>query len=237
MKKIGFYGYPPDNIIKEYTSKGYSFIDLDIDWGHPDSGVLPNIICQIIKNIVNNALYYKNDMELIIATTGEDKCDSGRFIVEILNDLGFNVLSTINLNQKMEPVKICNSNLPLKQKIDLIMSSITDPISIPPMRTIKKPKFGFWGVPPNDFTILDLFPDETAVYGWIRCVEAKVPANLELEQYIAPQVKTVFFTQSFCSKSILARYLAEKHNGLFIDMEKKATHSILSKIEAFIRLN
>ncbi len=235
MKKIGFYGYPPKELIKKFLDKKYDFIDLDIDYKVPDSGILPSITCQIIKNIMNNAIFYKKDIETIIATIGEAKCDSGRFIADLLKDMGFKVILCSNRNTIRGELKISNSDIPLIDKISMIMVSIIKEIKLPKFKKVK-PEFGFWGVPPNDFSILELFPDETAVYGWTRCVEAGVPADLELENYIEKGVKTVFFTQSFCSKTILAKYLAEKHEGLFIDMEKMATHSIKAKIEAFIRL-
>ena len=116
------------------------------------------------------------------------------------------------------------------------MNGIIAPDSLPPFKQLEQPEAGFWGVPPNDFALLELFPPTTAVYGWVRCVEAGVPADLELETYVKPGVKTVFFTQSFCSKGILARELAEKHHGLFIDQEKTTTQSLKAKVQAFLRL-
>ena len=96
--------------------------------------------------------------------------------------------------------------------------------------------FGFWGVPPNDLDILKLFPDDTHVYGWIRCVEAGVPADLDLEMYVDEDVPTVFYAQAFCAKSQLAKYLADKYNGLYIDIDDYASNSIKAKVEAFLRL-
>ena len=236
MKKIGFYGYPPDEIISEFKLKGFLFIDLDVDFGKPDLGLLPKNTCVIIKNIINNAMAYQDEIELIIATTGEDKCDNGRFAAYLLKQLGFEVLQTTNINEKARPIAICDSNLPLKDKIDLVMKRIVEDIPVPDYKIIQNPSAGFWGVPPNDFSILELFPEDTAVFGWVRAVEAGVPASFDMEVFVKPEVKTVFFVQSFCSKGMLAKYLAEKHNGLFIDMEKMATQSIKAKIEAFLRL-
>ena len=68
-----------------------------------------------------------------------------------------------------------------------------------------EPKFAFWGVPPNDFSILDLFPNETHLLGWTRCVEAGVPADIELEMFVEPEVPTVFYAQAFCAKAQLAK--------------------------------
>ena len=71
-----------------------------------------------------------------------------------------------------------------------------------------KAQFGFWGVPPNDLSILEIFPDSTHVFGWSRCVEAKNPANIELEMMVDENLPTVFFAQTFCAKNQLAKYLA-----------------------------
>ena len=65
--------------------------------------------------------------------------------------------------------------------------------------------------------ILKLFPNTTQVYGWIRCVEAGTPADLDLEMYVDENVPTVFYSQAFCSKSSLAKYLADKYQA---DAEK-----------------
>ena len=70
------------------------------------------------------------------------------------------------------------------------------------------------------------FPNTTQVYGWIRCVEAKTPADLELEMYVDENVPTVFYAQAFCAKSQLAKYLADKYNGLYIDIDDYASNSI-----------
>ena len=98
------------------------------------------------------------------------------------------------------------------------------------------PQFGFWGVPPNDLEILKLFPDNTHLYGWLRCVDAGTPADIDLEMYVNPDVPTVFYAQAFCAKCQLAKYLADKYNGLYIDIDDYATNSVRAKIEAFLKL-
>ena len=40
----------------------------------------------------------------------------------------------------------------------------------------------------------------------------------------------------FVKKNILAKYLANKYNGLYVDVDLKPDRSILSQIEAFIEL-
>ena len=245
--KIGFWGYPEPDIINKTKAKYPSakWIDLDIDFSYPKTNILPESYCKIIRNIIDNTMYIKPD--LILAPIGKDKCDSGWFASKILQDMGFNVIQTIfeDIEPKQE-IKICRSNLPLIDKINLITGNIINPKKIKlteaiiPENNISSNTLftpGFWGVPPNDLEILKLFPDTTHVYGWTRCVEAGTPADLDLEMYVNPNVPTVFYAQAFCSKTQLAKYLADKYNGLYIDIDDYATTSVKAKIEAFLRLN
>ena len=249
VTKIGFWGYPhPDEI--ERTKNDYpnaEWVDLDIDFNSPKTNILPESYCKIIKNIIDNTIYLKPD--LILAPIGKDKCDSGWFASKILTDMGFNVIQTIF--EDLEPkkkIQICTSKLPLIDKINMITGDIISPVTrilpqanIPPKgeNISSNPLFtpGFWGVPPNDLEVLKLFPDTTHVYGWTRCVEAGTPADLDLEMYVNPNVPTVFYAQAFCSKAQLAKYLADKYNGLYIDIDDYASNSVKAKIEAFLRLN
>lgn len=239
MKKnlIGFWGYPDPELIKKYKSSGeFEWIDLDIDFDYPDTKILPDAYCKIVKNIINNAVYLKDRLYTVLAPIGKDKCDSGWFASALLIDMGFDVETSVyeDLAKKNEPV-ICGSTLPLRRKFEIITDSIVndfDKSSI--VQSV--PKFGFWGVPPNDLELLELFPDETHIFGWTRCVEAGCPANLELEMFVNPKIPTVFYSQSFCSKAQIAKYLANKFNGLYIDVDDYATKSTRAKIEAFIKL-
>ena len=249
VKLIGFWGYPHPDTTQEIKQKypNAKWVDLDIDFNYPKTSVLPEAYCKIIKNIIDNSMYLKPD--LILAPIGKDKCDSGWFASKVLKDLGFNIVQTIF--EEVEPKKeiiICKSKLPLKEKISRITANIINPKNdryypskVPPKdeNTSLNPLFtpGFWGVPPNDLSILDLFPKTTHVYGWTRCVEAGTPADIDLEMYVNPNVPTVFYSQAFCSKAQLAKYLADKYNGLYIDIDDYATTSIKAKIEAFLRLN
>lgn len=249
-KKIGFWGYPDPKIISRLKNNfpNSSWIDLDVDFNYPDSNILPDAYCKIIKNIVNNAIYLKDDLFKIIATIGKDKCDSGWFAAKVLKDMGFDVVeSSFEEIKNRKEIKISTSDLPLIDKVNLIMDGIIGSseaqklgslvsAKFPSLQTSKPPKFGFWGVPPNDLEILKLFPNETHVFGWTRCVEAGVPADIELEMYVDENLPTVFYSQAFCAKSQLAKYLADKHNGLYIDIDDYATNSIKAKIEAFLRL-
>ena len=235
VKKIGFWGYPDPKVIDKILSDcpNAEWIDLDIDFNAPKTNLLPESYCKIIRNIIDNTLYLNPD--LIVAPIGKDKCDSGWFASKILADKGYNVIQTIfeELEPKKE-VKICKSNMSLYDKVTTITNNIIVPRDV--KVEICKPQFGFWGVPPNDLELLRLFPKETHVYGWIRCVEAGAPADLDLEMYVDEDVPTVFYAQAFCSKTQIAKYLADKYNGLYVDIDDYASSSIKAKIEAFLKL-
>lgn len=249
VTKIGFWGYPHPQKVAEIKSQypNAEWIDLDIDFSYPKTNILPEAYCKIIRNIIDNALFIKPD--LIIAPIGKDKCDSGWFASKILMDMGFKVIQTIfeDIEPKRE-IKVCTSKLSLYEKVTTITDSIINPAllekdfiqtTIPKEdNTSQNPNFtpGFWGVPPNDLELLKLFPNTTRVYGWIRCVEAGTPADLDLEMFVDENVPTVFYSQAFCSKSQLAKYLADKHNGLYIDIDDYASNSIRAKVEAFLKL-
>lgn len=234
---IAFWGYPAPDIIKDLKNQypNAEWLDLDIDFGYPDVNILPDAYCKIIKNVINNVIYLKDKIIKVVATVGKDKCDSGWFAGHVLKDLGFDVIeSKFESKENKNDIIISTSNLPLYEKI----TKITDNIIEPKFQKYEqcKPQFGFWGVPPNDLEILKLFPNNTHVYGWTRCVEAGTPADIELEMYVDKNIPTVFYSQAFCAKSQLAKYLANKYNGLYIDIDDYATNSIKAKIEAFLRL-
>lgn len=233
---IGFLGCPPrEALAREGRLHPYDqFIDLDVDMNAPPSGLVPDAYCQIVTNIVDNTLHLQKDLRSIIASVGEDKCDGGRFAALILRDLGFPVIEVRNTETERRPLMIATSGLPLLEKVNRIM----DGVRVPRAKAFRRvePTHGFWGVPPHDPRLLKLFPKTTHIYGWTRCVEAGVPADLELEMVVDPGVPTIFYAQTFCQKNILARYLAEKHNGLYIDCDGPLTNSVIAKVEAFIRM-
>ena len=234
---IGFWGYPHPELINKYKTlhPDANWVDLDEDFGYPDKKILPDSYCKIIKNIINNAFYLKENLITILAPIGKDKCDSGWFAYEVLKDYGFSIEKSIfeSIAPKKELV-ISTSDLPLQDKIKLITGNISQGKILKANQC--KAKFGFWGVPPNDLSVLDLFPNETHIYGWTRCVEAGVPADIELEMFVDKDVPTVFYSQAFCAKAQLAKYLADKYNGLYIDIDDTVTNSVKAKIEAFLRL-
>ena len=237
-KKIGFWGVPKPEIIKEYKAKypNDEFVDLCMLYGAKKTSILPDTTCKIISNIMDNALHFKDDLECIIASVGQEKCDSGRFVARILNDMGFKMVFSQNEIYPNSPVNtpISTSNLPLAEKITRITANIVKKDDT--AYQYCEPKIGFWGVPPNDFGFLNLFPDETHVFGWTRCVEAGRPADTDLEMYVDENLPTVFFAQTFCNKMQLAKYLAKKYGGLFIDVDDYATNSTKAKIQAYMRL-
>ena len=236
---IAFWGYPHPNIIKKNKKehKNAVWLDLDIDYGAKKTFILPENYCSIIKNIVNNALFYKERIIKIVAPTGRDKCDSALFTVEILKDFGFEIETSVfeEKTYKKCVYPISTSALPLRKKFELITKNIIEEKDYSHLKS-SIPQAGFWGVPPNDLSILDLFPDETHVYGWTRCVEAMAPYDLELEKFVDKNVKTVFFAQTFCAKNQLAKYLANKYGGLYIDIDGTPSNSTRAKIEAYLRL-
>ena len=54
--------------------------------------------------------------------------------------------------------------------------------------------------------------------------------------FVDENVPTVFYAQAFCAKTQLAKYLANKYNGLYVDIDDIVTNSVRYKIEAFIKL-
>jgi hypothetical protein len=238
-KIIGIWGYPEPKTFLQIREKfpQHEIIDLDINYKASPSNIIPDAYCRIIRNIIDNAIDLKDNLEVIIASVGEEKCDSGRFAAKILEDMGFNVIKTkYNENNNNFDTPISKSNLPLKEKILTIMDNIIEKQTSRLMVQRCCPEYGFWGVPPNDLSLLELFPDTTHVYGWTRCVEAERPADIDLEMFVDKNVPTVFFAQTFCAKMQLAKYLAKKNDGLYVDVDDKASNSVRAKIEAFIKL-
>lgn len=239
---IGYYGFPLRRLMSQAREKygpDLTVIDLDIDHGAPDSGLLPVTTCRIISNIMNNAVILRDRLAVIVAAVGEGKCDRGRNISFLLQGLGLNVIESRFEEEEWEErglvYSVARGALP--ERINRIMDSVVDPAPASDTPEPCRPTHGFWGVPPNDYRILDLFPPTTHIYGWTRCVEAGRPSDMEMESYVDAGVPTVFFTQSFCAKQDLAHYLAEKYGGIEVDCHREINDSILAKVEAFIKLS
>lgn len=241
QKIVAVWGYPDpqvlESVLKEYSDN--ALVDLDIPYGALETKLLPENYCKIIGNIIDNAMALQDRIDVVVASIGEEKCDQGRFAAYILKQQGFNVIETryTQYDKPAEVQEISTCSLPLKQKVLLIMDSLFDP-GLLNGKQIEKctPSHGFWGVPPNDLGVLELFPDSTHIYGWVRCVEARRPADLDIETFVDENVPTVFFAQTFCAKMQLAKYLAQKYDGLYVDVDDMMSTSVRAKIEAFLRL-
>ena len=239
--KIGFTGVPPLAVIEEQKKihPNSDWIDLDVPSStiskHDAIDYIPETTCSVIQTIIANTLRIKPNV--IIASVGEGKCDSMSFLLPIIKRLlpQTKIFEVKNENKKGYGVEISTSNIPLLKKIEIITSLVTHPYNDVP-NTQCKAKAGFWGVPPYDFSILKLFPDQTHVFGWTRCMENKTPDNIELELFVEEGVPTVFYSQAFCSKNILAKELAKKHKGLYVEADGLIDSSTKEKVKAFLEL-
>jgi len=237
--RLGFTGVPPQPLWNEALSISDEIIDLDMPAKRTDLSIaeklVPKICCATLRTIVANSFIYDN-LDWIIMSAGLDKCDGGRFIgMSLQNIIDTPIVLTENMNLIRQGNPICESDLPLIEKMQKITESLTKSEKISLKKV--KPEFGFWGVPPNDFEILRMFPDKTHVFGWARCMENRTPADFELETLVDPDIPTVFFAQAFCPKNIFAYNLAKKFNGLYVEADSKTDHSIKAKIEAFLWLS
>ena len=241
-RTVGIVGVPHWEELQKYVKKGDTIIDLDDSL--PDVSVedsyLPKTYCSILKRVASNAitLAQAGRLHLVLADVGEGKCDGMRYIASFLRELlPIPVVEVRNTNSTGAGFPICQSQLPLREKMELIVETVSKPLnpSIKLRRTT--PSSGFWGVPPSDFALLELFPPNTHIYGWTRCMENKTPANRELELEVDDGVPTVFFSQNFCQRSALAFHLARRHQGLFVQMDHHLTKSIRAMVEAFIKFN
>ncbi|WP_420208336.1 hypothetical protein [Candidatus Electronema sp. JC] len=239
-KKVGIVGVPPLEIIRQLNEAQAVIVDLDepqlflpID---QSDQYLPRVYCAILRTVLLNALNLR--LERIYVDVGPGKCDCALHVAAVLKDiLSIPVIATRNTDTQSFGFPVCQSSLPLIEKMRRITKGVQScqpwPL-LPPCA----PTAGFWGVPPRDFSILAPFPDSTHIYGWTRCMENKTPADLELESYCNPAVPTVFFAQSFCAKSALAKHLAARHpKALWVDCDVSAGSSARAKIEAFLELS
>ncbi len=237
--RLGVIGVPPRELLERARLLSSEIVDIDM----PVIGVtpacsekyLPKVFCATLRTIMSNAL--KLDLDWLLLATGADKCDGARFVALALRDLlSIPIITVENLNFQRRGHPICQSDLPVTEKVAMIISRVVDGDKPLELRECR-PEFGFWGVPPHDFAVLDLFPNRTHIYGWTRCFENDTPADLALEMEVDPGVPTVFFAQSFCQKNALAQYLAKKHHGLYVEVDTGITKSARAKIEAFLALN
>ncbi|MBN2339973.1 MAG: hypothetical protein JXX29_09180 [Deltaproteobacteria bacterium] len=245
IRVIGFYGAPPREAL-EAAARQFplaQFFDLDIFFDAPQNKLLPDAYCHIIRNCVDNALAAKHQLLCVVAATGEEKCDAGRYAARLLSaHLDGPVISTTNTKggTPAQPL-LCEAKGSLKQRAVRIMESIIEPLSEQERSNAFisrcEPTVGFWGTPPHPIEVLDLFPPTTHIFGWTRCVEQNTPADLNLEMTVNESLPTVYFAQGFCAKALLARDLAQKTGGMFVDTHDTLGAATMAKIEAFIRLS
>ena len=239
QKVVGYAGYPPVDIINEQRDKGAYIIDLDNPIHEAPrfhQKLLPPNTCAIIKRILDNTIYTNPD--LLIIDVGYGKCDAARAIANVIKmATNINIITTRNDIDMKYGTSICDSFLSPRQKAELILENLIDGKESIKLAKAESPPVALWGVPPADFNLYDLFPNGTILLGWIRCLENGSPANEELELEILKNIPTVFFAQTFCYKNILAKQLAAKYNGLYIDVDEKLSSSDRAKIGAFLRFN
>lgn len=240
-KKIGVVGAPPRDLINEHREPGGVVIDLDM----PQPGIskevaeawVPPVYCATLRTVAANAVSL--DLDLIVASVGEGKCDGARYIVEQLSGkIAAQVIAVKRSDSEPRGYIVCTSGLSLREKMNLIIKSVAEALSPSELDRARpcEPTVGFWGVPPHDLSILDLFPDTAHIFGWTRCMENGTPDNMELELYVDPNLPTVFFAQAFCAKNALARSLASKHNGLYVEVDEVMSRSAAAKVQAFLEL-
>ncbi|ADW16280.1 hypothetical protein Despr_0086 [Desulfobulbus propionicus DSM 2032] len=239
-RRIGIVGVPPLAVIEEINRQGDHIVDLDepqvrapID---QTASRIPRVYCAILRTVVLNCLHLALDRVYI--DVGPGKCDCALHVAEILADmLPIPVIRTRNQDTRPFGNPLCTSRMPLMEKFSRITQGVQSAAAYPPLEPCP-PSCGFWGVPPRDFSLLAPFPDTTHVFGWTRCMENKTPSDFALEQVVDPTIPTVFFSQSFCAKSALAKHLAAKHpRALAIDCDVSVSSSTRAKIEAFLELS
>jgi hypothetical protein len=235
-RRIGFVGCPPEEAIAPRRAE--ELIDLDnlVPEVEPRSeSLLPRTTCRIIRRILDNALAL--DLDEIVIDEGYGKCDAARGLAQLLEDMmDIPILRTQNDNREGAGTPICDSDLPLRRKMELILEGLVRPSHAPaPLRPEPKPPAAIWGVPAADLSIYELLPDGSQLLGWIRCLENRTPSHWEMEMYVPQGVPTVFFAQTFCPKNLVAQHLARKHDGLHVDVDGVLSQPVRAKIEAFLR--
>ena len=240
-QRAGIVGVPPLSVMKLLATPEFEIFDLDEPQGKIDietaSPFLPRVYCGILRTVISNSLVIQPD--IIYIDTGAGKCDCAVHTATLLEDILPNcrIVRTRNNDSTDFGYPLCRTRMNLADKMAAITASVQNPLPYKALQACN-PTAGFWGVPPRDFSLLKFFPDTTHIYGWTRCMENKTPDNLNLEMHFNPDVPTVFFAQSFCAKTALARHLASKHPyGLFLDCDVTAGNSVKAKIQAFLELS
>jgi hypothetical protein len=240
-KTVGIVGMPPLEVIRELNTNNTVIHDLDTPMIKADieltAPYLPRVYCAILRTVVLNALHIP--LDAIYIDVGPGKCDCALHAATVLEDmLTIPVYRTRNEDMTGFGTPVSRSKMGLLQKFERITEGVKTAGKSNETPDPSVPTAGFWGVPPRDFSILELFPDTTHIYGWTRCMENKTPANHDLELYCNKSIPTVFYAQSFCAKTALARHLAIRHpHGLYLDSDVTAGGSAKAKIQAFLELS
>ncbi len=239
--QVGIVGLPPRSVIARLNQAGVVIHDLDARLVEASlegiSPLLPKVYCAILRTVVLNAVNLQ--LDAIFIDVGPGKCDGALQVAAILEDtLPLPVIRTKNTDTQALGHPLCLARQDLTEKFLAITEGAKRATPPAVARKPCKPKAGFWGVPPRDFSLLAPFPPATHIYGWSRCLENKTPADAALEAYCNPQVPTVFFAQSFCAKTALAKHLARRHPlSLYLDVDFNAGGSALAKVQAFLELS
>lgn len=236
--QIGIVGVPPLKAIKAIGPRTILDLDEPIVKQNIEETILylPRVYCAILRTVMLNGLHL--DLDAIIIDVGPGKCDAARHVAAILSDkLKIPIIQTINNDHQNFGTPLCETKMPLIDKMQAICTGVQK--SQPHYN--HKPcvaTAGFWGVPPRDFSILRYFPDTTHVFGWARCMENKTPDNWQLETMVSNDIPTIFFGQSFCAKTAMAKHLAARHpQGLFLDSDVTTGNSTRAKVQAFLELS
>lgn len=231
-------------MVRNFHERGMEIIDLDEPMGRitldETSTLIPRVYCAVLRTVIFNAQRAQG-LDGVVVDTGPGKCDGAIYVADILSQLHIPVRTVTNMDSTRFGNSISESDLPLPEKMARITRSVLSPVgaSLPAGATSPcHATAGFWGVPPHDFSLLSLFPDTTHIFGWARCMENKTPADHALERIINPAIPMVFFAQSFCAKTALARKLAAEHlKSLVVDCDVRSGGSARAKIEAFLELS
>jgi hypothetical protein len=195
--------------------------------------ILPRTTCRIIRRILDNALSL--NLDEIVIDEGYGKCDAARGLADVLADLlSIPIVRTRNDARAGAGTPICDSDLPVRRKMELILDGLVKPQALT-LRAEANPRAAIWGVPAADFALYELFPAGAQVLGWTRCLENRTPADGELELFVPANVPVVFFAQTFCPKNVIAQHLARKHHGLHVDFDGVMSRTVRAKIEAYLR--
>lgn len=241
LLRVGIVGVPPLQIVHILHQRRLEILDLDamlvVEDMETTVAMLPRVYCAILRTVVLNAMHLK--LDAIIIDVGSGKCDAALHVATILEDeLDIPIIRTNNTDQKPFGNPLCRAKMDMTEKFLAITERVKSPVIQENPPPPCQPTVGFWGVPPRDFSILSLFPDTTHVYGWTRCMENKTPADNIMETHVNNDIPTVFFAQSFCAKTALARLLARKHpHALYLDIDVNTGSSAKAKIQAFLELS